>query len=268
MWDTSQPACIVRAEENAKLMSVLPQKLIDLESRRSRLRWHGYQFLSPLECTRQFAAHYRSQFASTFYGACDFDPEIGTPEFETLWEMRLAADECSYMSYRMYLEIAFHLFRKKDPEPFRRPHMFFANRQDKPSWIKQVKKQELWDWDVSKVAEMGEFQRFSYAGLPAQDKFRNWISNKAKSRGWRWTAERYVLQSPVWSPAELVAGLAGNERSEAVSQMKAIRNPIVRVAEKVGPEALIQTCFAWPRSRAQAERCAVCPQEAACSVVL
>jgi len=265
MWDMSLPACIARADENARLISVLPRKLIDLESMRSGHRWAGYQFMSPLECTRQFAADYSSQFLSTFYGECHFDPEIGTPEFETLWAMRLAADECSYMSYRMYLSISFHLLRRKDPEPYRRPHLHFARRQESPSWYKQMRKEELWTWDFSKVAEMGHFQRLSYAGLPAQDNFRSRIKRAGRSNGWRRIAEKYVLQCPVLSPVELISDLAGEERAEAIAQMQAIRDPIITVAPRVEPSDLVQTCFAWPRSRVQADRCSTCPQEVACA---
>jgi hypothetical protein len=65
--------------------------------------------MSPLECTRQFASDYCAQFRLTFYGACHFEPEIGSGEFETLWKMRLAADDC-HMSYQMYFAILFDRF--------------------------------------------------------------------------------------------------------------------------------------------------------------
>jgi hypothetical protein len=62
--------------------------------------------------------------------------------------------------------------------------------------------------------------------------------------------------------------LFGVERAEAMAEMKAIRNPIIRVAEKVGPDDLLQTCFAWPRRPSLHERCLACPQEEACGAHL
>lgn len=266
MWEASQPTCVARRNENAQLLGILPKKLVNLETRLGPLRWAGYQFMSPLECTRQFAADYRSQFRETFYGPCDFEPELGTPEFETLWRMRLGADEC-LMSYPMYLKIAFHLFRRKDAEQFRRPHLFFLKRQGSLSWNKQQKKEyaETWSSQTLKIARMGHFQRHSYRGLPAQNDFKRRIRNAAKIEGFGRTAAMYVMQFPIVSPTELSADLQGSERADAIAEIKAQRGEETRWSPKVEPADLIQTCFAWPRMKSREETCRACPQEGACS---
>lgn len=265
MWTSSDPSSRARHAENDQLLRVLPQKLIERETRRAPYRWAGYQFMSPLECTRQFARDYCAQFRLAFYGACHFEPEVGSAEFETLWEMRLAADDC-LMSYPMYLAIAFHIFRRRDVELFRRPHMLFARFQEKPTWNKQVAQayEENGPRQRSKVAAMGHYQRKSYCGLPAQDSFRSGIRKAAKQNGWRRTTEMYVLQFPVLSPADLVSEISGAERIEAIAEMQAGRCAISRIAERVAPENLLQTCFAWPRRKSLQGRCSVCPQEEAC----
>lgn len=267
MWEASQATCVARRNENAQLLGILPKKLVNLETRLGPLRWAGYQFMSPMECTRQFAADYGSQFRDTFYGSCYFEPELGTAEFETLWRMRSGADECS-MSYPMYLKIAFHLFRRKDAEQFRRPHLFFLKRQGSLSWNKQQKKEyaETWSSQTLKIAKMGHFQRHSYCRLPAQDDFKRRIRNAAKIEGFGRTAAMYVMQFPIVSPAELVADLRGSERVDAIAAIKAQRGEEMRRSPKVEPADLIQTCFSWPIAKCREETCSSCPQESACSL--
>lgn len=195
-WEPSHQACVSRRSENAELLRVLPPDLVALEARYARYRWAGYQFMSPLACTRQFAKEYSWRFGRTFYGSCDFEPELGTTEFETLWRMRMAAD-ASFLSYPRYLRIAFHLYRRKDPGPFRQPHLIFKKRQETVSWRKQEKKDHQdYGFENNRIASMGEFQRQSYCGLPAQDDFKARIRRGAKERGWGRTAALYVMQSP------------------------------------------------------------------------
>lgn len=268
MWKRSDPACAARHEENGLLIELLPQELVELESRMARLRWSGYQFMSPLECTRQFASDYKAQFQSTFFGACDFDPDIGTRDFETLWRMRLAADDCM-MSYRLYLHIGFHLYRRRDPEPFRRPHLIFAKRQESVTW-KRYEKKALVEYGptIPSPASMSQYHRPHYHGLPVQDAFRRRIINNAAGEGWGRSAAKYVLQYPVLRPKELIAGLAGDARAAAISEMKAERDyfHLETKTKNLEPSDLLQTCFAWPRRRGREDECASCPQDDACAV--
>jgi hypothetical protein len=89
---------------------------------------------------------------------------------------------------------------------YRRPHMRFSKFQNTPTWNKLMNKayEDFGPRYRSKVAGMGHYQPQSYCGLPAQDRLRAAVRRNAKSNGWGWTAEMYVLQSPVLSPSELV----------------------------------------------------------------
>jgi hypothetical protein len=269
MWKSSDPSCRARRAENERLLEVLPRALVELESRYAQLRWHGYQFMSPLECTRQFAVDYRAQFGRTFYGACYFEPEVGSEEFEILWQMRLDAEDC-FMSYPMYLAIAFGMVRGRNPELYRRPHTRFSHFQTLRTWRKKATKVygEMRWRERNRIAAMGHFQRKSFRGLPAQEKFRSMIKNIAERDGYGRATQMYVLQHPVLPPAELLSGLSATKRVEAIAEMKAAGQTFIQITEEVVPEVasqdLLQTCFAWPRSKSWEERCKTCPQEMAC----
>lgn len=263
LWRKSSAACAARIEENAEMQRVLPRDLIELELRRAPHRWAGYRFMSPLECTRQFAEDYRPLFRITFHVACDFEPEIGTPAFETLWRMRLAADACS-MSYPMYLHIAFQICRRREPGPFRTPHMIFAKWQEQKRWSQYAKRVEAGAVREPRPEDLPQYHRQNYYGLPAQRTFRRKVVTGAPSKGWGNTASRYIFDHPVMTPKELVADLKGPERADAIAAVKARRATPMQSVE-LEPATILQTCFAWPRSRGVIDTCKTCPQERACS---
>jgi hypothetical protein len=138
--------------------------------------------------------------------------------------------------------------------------------QDKPMWNKRRDKLlEAFGSDISRVRGMGHFQRASYHGLPPQDALRARARAAGKAGGgWRRAAERYCFEHPVLLPSELLAGLTLAELKEARRDIKSANLFGVEPAAEVPPEQLIQTCFAWPRSRFAEPRCSVCPQEGAC----
>ena len=127
---TSAQAFAEREAEVAHLRTILPSRLIDQERLASRSRWHGYRFMSALECTWRFAQDYETQFSITYGMRCAMHPEVGSKDFEVLWEMRQAADDMS-ISYPFYLEISFQPVRNS-LGPFGKPHLVRPRSPPRP----------------------------------------------------------------------------------------------------------------------------------------
>jgi hypothetical protein len=158
---------MARVAEKAELLKLLPNDLLAAEPSAAMKRWLRYAFMSPLECTRQFARDYYIAYHSIFGIACDFEPEVNSGQFVVLWRMRQSADQWN-VPYPLYLDVCFS-FNRRNAEKFRRPHMHFDRLSNSVAWRKKFHF-ALRDHALStigRISDMPQLRREHFAGLPA-----------------------------------------------------------------------------------------------------
>jgi len=230
--------------------------------------------MSPLERTTVFAREYDRAFRSTFQSASAIELNLTEAEFATLFEMRQSADR-RRMSYPRYLEICFSLYRKKDPAKFRRPHRVFIDGEESKTWRKRKLKlaQEREDAEFLKLASVDAYQAENYRALPAQDRLRRLVIDRAKrSRRWERIAEKFCVESTVVPLATLIGDLKGTDRAELktslianVSSGRVVRRP----PSPIGSDDLMQGCFGWPPAATALsnDQCLACQQRIGCRAI-
>jgi hypothetical protein len=265
---TLEQAFAAREAEVAHLRTILPSRLIDQERLASRSRWHGYRFMSALECTWRFARDYETQFSITYGMRCAMRPEVGSKDFEVLWEMRQAADDMS-ISYQLYLEISFQPVRNR-LGPFGKPHLVFARHQKRKRWLKLYNKRliDRWAIDFSRAAELPQFHLANDHGLPDQKHFRKKVGASRKVHEAVEQARKYALERRIVPVGDVLARLSDEDRREAVERLK-LKVTLGQISRHPDPEPLepgqlIQACFGWSWRGAQDDRCSGCMQMAGC----
>lgn len=260
-----------RDTEVAQLRRILPLPLLEQERHASFLRWHAYRFMSATECTRQFASDYEAAFAMTFGMRCDMQPELGTKDFELLWQMRQAADDM-IMPYPLYLEVSFQQVRRKDPRTYSIPHLHFARLQKGVKWLKLHRK--LWPERVAnelrRVSDLPQFHLSNDLGLPTQQHFRRILSSSQEPHEAARRAASYAIERRIVTVGDALGRLSGEDRRMAVERLKLevasgqiSRRPDPRTAK---PDELIQTCYGWGWHDRTSERCEPCTDRAGCVI--
>lgn len=246
-----------RDTEISELRRILPGRLVDQERHASRTCWPAYCFMGAMERTRQFAADYQSAFQATFSMRCEMQHELGTKEFEMLWEMRQAADD-ELVSYPLYLEVSFHQVRKKDPMKFSRPHLIFVRRQRRPLWRKRFKKvlSERYRWDLLRLANMPEYHVSNYVGLAAQDHLRAHLSKETIVYSAIQNARSFSIEHRIVPVKQVLGKLSEEDRRDAVQRLKQEIQLGQIIPEATPParcDELVESTYGWIAARPDGE---------------
>ena len=266
-----EQACAVRSEENRRVLSYLPADVVRREYSSAFWRWPEYMFMSPLECTEKFASAYRDAFRFTYGIGCNgFQCNPGTPEFVTIWKMRQSADQCG-VSYPLYLEVCFSLYRRKDPAALSIPSLKFAKREETRSWRKKFAQTvvERIFAETLRAASLPQYRVEHYRALPAQNRLRSRVSSLAAGKRWwgHFLEEFFVRLNAV--PAEdVLSGLTDpDQRSSAIDSARASvrRGAVTRMPPtSVDEGGFLQSCFGLARKGRENNACDECPLRGPC----
>jgi hypothetical protein len=207
---------------------------------------------------------------ATFGDNLTLDALPGTDAFSTLWEMRQSADQWG-MPYSVYLGLCFSLYRRQDPDNFRKPSLKFARRESTISWRR--KRAKIWDDErdeaLRSLANITPYRLEAYSGLPAPNWLRGHLLFLGASTGnWTEIVKHYVVKERCL-PTSLLSGRLDAHTRQRLREVVRfeLASGLLEINSFTGtePHTLWQSCFGIPGAQDfTGPACPACPQSNSC----
>lgn len=268
---------------SAKLIS--PELLTD-ERNLMTSKWYAYRFMSPLEATELFARQYREAFRGSFRqnvdaqsagnvrGVAHLDRSKPSKTFTQVWKARQRADELG-VPYREYLWFSFDFWTRRERRKLPQPNQLHPTGRSVASWTAAFN--DWWEEGleifVGQLRGLPQYRIENYHALPAQDSFRAFLVDHAKSGRTSLGSiirDRCIVEQQI--PPEMFDGHFDPDILRRETERAVVERDDGLLIQEPAPQMdrsdMWPACFGVPHARSETSPvCLQCPQSGDCIMV-